>query len=681
MERFINRELSALEFNARVLAEAMDPSNPPMERLKFIGIVSSNLDEFFMVRMASLKHEKQPVEAVRERAHALMRTRNDYFLKTLLPEFEAAGLARLRMETVSVEQREYLAGFFKKEILPVLTPIAIDAERPLPVLGNLNIHLVVSLRDPNAKKTVRHAVVEVPQKGFPRLVFLPGEKGRFVLLEDLIQAQAAELFPGFELIESGFMRLTRGAELTLDEEKDEDFLHVMTQALRERSVGAVVRLEISSRQGWAEAMAKTLAVDPQDVVENPAWLDLKTASQIAFQPGFDAYKRPAWEPQPSPDLERADDLWAMLRTKNVLLFHPYESFDGVVRFLETAAADPDVLAIKQTLYRTDRDSPILHALERAAENGKRVTALIELKARFDEANNIEWAKRLMNAGASVLYGVAGYKTHAKACLVIRREADGIRRYVHLSTGNYNSKTSRIYSDIGLMTSDDAMAADVSAFFNMITGISQPIAWQKIEVAPYGLRHKLLRLIRRETLRSEGAKPGLIRAKMNSLVDPELIEALYKASAAGVHIQLNVRGICCLRPGVKGLSETIQVVSIVDQFLEHSRIFHFANGGEDDVYLASADWMPRNLDRRLELMFPIEETANKKRVLETLDLYFKDNVKAWQLGADGRYQKIDAGTRKKIRAQDVLCQRAKDDEEHLRKSLPRELKPQKPKLEP
>jgi len=679
MDRFFNRELSALEFNARVLTEAMDPSNPLMERLKFMGIVSSNLDEFFMVRVASLKIDKHPIDSVRAKAHSLMQLRNEYFLKKLLPEFESAGLMRLRMETLNVVQREYLTTFFQKEVLPVLTPIALDSERPLPLLANLHIHLVVSLAEPGHKKPSRFAVVEIPQKGFPRMIFLRGEKGHpFVLLEDLVQAQATELFPGYEIVESGFMCLTRGSELTLDEEKDEDFMRIMAAAIRERSVGMVVRLEISASQSWRPILEKALGVDPEDVIENVAWLDLKNASQIAFQPGFENLKRPVWEPRVVPDLERHADVWELLRKKNVLLFHPYESFDGVIRFLETAADDPDVLAIKQTLYRTDSDSPVLRALERAAEKGKRVTAMIELKARFDEANNMEWAKRLMQAGASVLYGVAGFKTHAKACLVIRREAEGIRRYVHLSTGNYNSRTSRVYSDIGMMSADDALAADVSAFFNMITGVSQPVAWQKIAVAPYGLRHKLLRLIRRETLRAEGAKPGVIRAKMNSLVDPELIEALYNASSAGVEIQLNVRGICCLRPGVKGLSETISVVSIVDQFLEHSRIFYFSNGGADDVYLSSADWMPRNLDRRLELLFPIEDATNKKQILETLDVYFKDNVKAWVLGSDGHYQRLEATGKKKIRAQDVLCQRAIDEEDHLHKSLPRELKPQKPK---
>jgi polyphosphate kinase len=348
--------------------------------------------------------------------------------------------------------------------------------------------------------------------------------------------------------------------------------------------------------------------------------------------------------------------------------------------LDTAAKDPDVLAIKQTLYRTDKDSPILRALEIAAENGKRVTALIELKARFDEENNIEWARRLRAAGATVLYGIAGYKTHAKACLIVRRERDGIRRYVHLSTGNYNAKTSQVYSDIGCWTSNEAIAADISSFFNMITGYSQPAVWNKIEVAPFGLRHKLLRLIRRETMRATAARPGLIRAKMNSLVDPELIEALYKASASGVQIQLNVRGICCLRPGVKGLSDTIQVISIVDQFLEHSRIFYFANGGDEEIYLASADWMQRNLDRRVELLFPIDEPANKKRLIETLDMYFRDNMKSWILLPDGTYVRVDPAGKRKFRVQEALCQRAIEDEEAARRSIPKELKPQKPQGE-
>lgn len=685
MEKFFDREWSALEFNARVLAEALDPALPLLERLKFIGIVSSNLDEFFMVRIASLKASGASLEAVRAKTHALMEKLNDSFLKTLLPEMEASGLVRMPPASCNAVQMEYLTGFFHREVLPVLTPIALSEETPLPTLANLRIHMVVGLQNPSQPGAMKYAVVEAPHKIVPRMLFLPPDpeagaarRHPFVLLEDAIAFFAKELFPGYEIAEQGFLRPTRGAEMTLDEEKDEDFMRVMTEALRERRVGDIVRLEVSSRQDWARFLQNKMPISELDIVENPAWLDLKTISMLAFQPGFDSLKRAAWEPRAVPDFERMDDVWSLLREKNVLVFHPYESFDAVIRFLEAAADDPDVLAIKQTLYRTDPDSPVLRALERAAERGKRVTALIELKARFDEENNIAWARRLSSAGASVLYGVAGYKTHAKACLVVRRERDGIRRYVHLATGNYNDRTARLYSDIGYFSSDEALAEDVSAFFNMITGYSQPVAWKKIEAAPFGLRRRLLRLIQREAMRSAPQRPGQIRAKMNSLADAELIEALYKASQAGVQIQLNVRGICRLRPGIKGLSENIQVVSIVDQFLEHSRLFHFANNGENEIYLSSADWMPRNLDRRIELLFPIDDPAGKKRLMEALDLYFRDNVKSWALQPDGSYERIDPGNHKKVRAQEFLCQRAIEEEKNIDKAIPADLKPQKPR---
>jgi polyphosphate kinase len=679
MEKFFDRELSALEFNARVLAEAMDPSNPLFERLKFIGIVSSNMDEFFMVRVASLKAEDAEYSAVRQKARRLLETRNDYFLKTLAPELSAAGFVRLQPESCNPDQLEFLSQFFRKEVLPVLTPVALSEDRPLPGLNNLRLHFVAGLNDPKRKGHPQYAVVEIPARIFPRMIFLPTEKWHpFVLIEDLIAAFASELFPGFEIAEKGVMRLTRGAELTFDEEKDEDFLHVMTEALRDRRKGDIVRLEVSAGDPWVQFLKKRLAIADDDVVVNPSWIDLKTISQLAFQPGFETLKRPAWEPRAVPDFEREKDPWKLLKEKSVLLLHPYVSFDAVTRFLETAAEDPDVLAIKQTLYRTDADSPIIRALEKAAGNGKRVTALVELKARFDEENNIEGARRLVNAGASVLYGVAGLKTHAKVCLVVRREPDGIRRYLHLSTGNYNSKTARIYSDIGYFTSDEAMAGDVSAFFNMITGYSQPYAWAKIEVAPYGLRRRLLRMIRREALRATPEHPGHIRAKMNSLADPDLIEALYQASNAGVKIELNVRGICRLRPGIPRLSENIRVVSIVDQFLEHSRIFYFANGGEEEVYLSSADWMPRNLDRRLELLFPIEGAAHKHELKDVLDLYFRDNTKAWALQPEGSYLRLESGKAKKVNAQESLCERAGSAEDSVFKAMPKELKPQKPR---
>ncbi len=682
MEKFIDREISALEFNARVLAEGMDSTNPLLERLKFIGIVSSNMDEFFMVRMASLKASQAPTDVARQKALSLLEKRNAYFLSTMVPELEAAGFTRILPESCTPTQLEFLIHYFRKEILPVLTPIAIAQDRPLPVLTNLRLYFVVGLLEAGGKGSTQYAVVEIPHKVFPRMVFLPTEKGYpFVLVEDLIGAFASDLFPGYEITEKGVMRLTRGAELSFDEEKDDDFARVMTEALRERRTGEIVRLEVSADAPWSAFLKKKLEVAPEDVIVNPAWIDLKTISQLAFQAGFEHLKRPAWQPRAAPDFERAKDPWTLLKEKNVLVFHPYQSFDAVVQFVEAAASDPDVLAIKQTLYRTDKNSPIVQALEKAAQNGKRVTALVELKARFDEESNIEWAKRLTNAGASVLYGLAGLKTHAKICLIIRRESEGIKRYVHVGTGNYNERTAALYSDIGYFSSNDDLANDASAFFNMITGYSQPITWSKIEVAPFGLRRRLLRMIRRESLRSTPEHPGLIRAKMNSLADTDLIEALYQASKAGVKIELNIRGICRLRPGVPHLSENIKVISIVDQFLEHARIFHFANGGEEEVYISSADWMPRNLDRRIEMLVPIDDAASKKELIEALDIYFRDNTKAWALESNGSYSKVEAGKGKKVRAQEVLCNRALAAEDILLKSMPTDLKPQRPRISP
>jgi polyphosphate kinase len=680
MEKFLDRELSALEFNARVLAEGMDPSTPLLERLKFIGIVSSNMDEFFMVRVASLKAAGTPMEAVRRKAIELLERRNDYFLKTLVPELAGAGFVRMLPESCNPSQLEFLSNYFQKEVLPVLTPIAIADDRPMPTLANLRLYFVAGLLVPGAKAVPKYAVVEIPHKIFRRMVYLPTDRGHpFVLIEDLISAFAASLFPGHEVVEKGSMRLTRGAELSIDEEKDDDFARVMTEALRERRTGDIVRLEVSVNAPWSAFLREKLQIAAEDVVVNPSWLDLKSIARLAHQPGFDPLKRPSWQPRVLPAFAKSRDLWSLLNTKNILISHPYESFDAVLRFVDEAADDPDVLAIKQTLYRADQNSAIVRALERAAEKGKRVTVLVELKARFDEESNIGWAKRLTTAGASVLYGIAGLKTHAKVCLVIRREREGIKRYVHVGTGNYNENTSALYSDIGYFSSNDDLANDLSAFFNMITGYSQPIPWAKIEVAPFGLRRKLLRMIRRESLRSTPEKPGLIRAKMNSLADTDLIEALYQASRAGVRIELNVRGICRLRPGVPHLSENIRVISLVDQFLEHSRIFYFSNGGEEEIYLSSADWMPRNLDRRIELLVPIDDPGGKKELIEILDVYFRDNTKTWSLQPDGRYAKLEPGKGKKVRAQEVLCQRALTAEDILLKSMPAELKPQRPQV--
>jgi polyphosphate kinase len=673
-DRLINRELSWIEFNSRVLAEAMDPSNPLLERVKFTGIVSSNFDEFFMVRLPSIESE-EVLKQVRHKAYELIAKQDQFFTSILIPELEAAGITRVPKQLLNDKQIEYVKSLFQKEIFPILTPIALSEEQPTPVLVNQSLYMMVVLQRPGRPK--HYAVVEIP-KNLPRMITLPTEKGYpFLLLEDVVSFYAQDLFSGYEILEKGLMRLTRAAEMTLDEETDEDFAQVVANALRGQRHNDIVRLEISASPEMKEFLKKKVDIEEDVFFEIKSWFDLKGISQLAFQPSFEELKRPAWLPRPIPDFEEADDIWDVLRRKDIYAIHPYESFSAVVRLVSEAANDPDVLAIKQTLYRAGQNSAIVAALERAAEKGKRVTVLIELKARFDEENNIEWARRLQNAGATVIYGVTGFKTHAKACMIVRREPDGIKRYLHLSTGNYNDKTAHIYSDVGLFTSHEDLANDITAFFNMITGYSQPTALSKIVVAPFGLRKKIKQLITREMLRSTPQQPGLILAKMNSLVDAEIIEMLYKASQAGVQIKLNVRGICCLRPGVKGMSENIEVTSVIDMFLEHSRMIYFANGGDTELYLSSADWMPRNLDRRIEILFPVESAEVKKELVDILKAYFKDNMKSWRLLPDGDYQKIQT-TEKKFRVQEWLIKKVLDREQQDKQGPP-ELKPQKPRI--
>lgn len=680
-DQYFNRELSWLRFNSRVLAEAMDSSNPVLERLKFLGIVSSNFDEFFMVRMASLNESESLLKELYGKAGEIIRKQEDYFVNIMVPELEKAGILRIPQQALSDRQKDYVKNLFYRELFPLLTPIAIREDQPVPVLVGLSVYCATGLIKPAEPGIKHYAVIQIP-KNYPRMISLPMDQGYgFILLEDLIGLFAKELFIGYEIVEQGLLRVTRAAELTLDEEKDEDFAKVMTEALRLRRHSHILRMEISGSEEMKAFFKKKLDLEEHQIYQTQGWFDLKGISQLAFQAGFEELKRPAWTPRPVLEFEETENIWDLLKERDVIVYHPYESFDAFNRFLAEAAQDPDVLAIKQTLYRAGgQQSPVLASLEKAAEKGKQVTVLVELKARFDEEHNIEWARRLENAGASVLYGVAGFKTHAKLCLIIRREAEGIRRYVHLGTGNYNEKTARLYSDIGYFTSHEGMTNDASAFFNVITGYSTPVGMSKIDIAPYTLRRKLERLIVREAMRSRKDQPGLIIAKMNSLVDPEIIEALYHASKAGVQIKLNVRGICCLKPGIKGLSENIEVTSIVDMFLEHSRMFYFYNGGDEELYLSSADWMQRNLNRRLEIMFPIENKKCKKDLVEVLKMYFKDNVKSWRLLPDGDYAKIDAGSEKKFRVQEYLCRRALDREAIHKKSSPTDLKPQRPKSE-
>jgi polyphosphate kinase len=653
-ELFLNRELSWLEFNGRVLEEAEDGQTPALERLKFATIVASNLDEFVMVRVAALKNAveegdnspdsagltpPQQLVSISERAHALVDRLYATLSGAILPALQERGIRLVAMEGLEAEARAFVQRHFRDEVLPALTPLAIDASRPFPMLASLSLNVAVQLAPGEGQEEPRLAVVQVPAR-LRRLVRLPLEGAAFALLEDVIRTELQALFPGQQVLETATFRVARDAELGLDDEGGRDFLEAVEEELRKRRKSRVVRLEIenSASDALVGRLAQRLGVAADDVYRIPGMLDVRSLFPLVELPALEDLRDPPLKPVAALEEGEEERLFERLDAADVLLHHPYDAFDPVVSFVSLAAADPDVLAIKQTLYRTSGESPIVRALARAAENGKQVTVLVELTARFDEHSNIRWARSLEEAGAHVIYGVRGYKTHSKVCLVVRRDRDGIRRYVHLGTGNYNEKTARVYTDFGLMTSDRDVGRDASAFFNALTGYSDPPAMKKLTMAPTQLRDRILSLIQRETRRAGAGEHGLIQGKMNALVDEDIIRALYGASQAGVRIRLNVRGICCLRPGLKGVSETIEVVSIVDRFLEHSRIYHFRNGGDEEVYLASADWMPRNLDSRVELLFPVEAAEARAKVLHALEAAFQDNVKARRLQPDGSYKR-------------------------------------------
>ncbi len=653
-ELFLNRELSWLAFNARVLEEAADPAVPLLERLKFATIVASNLDEFFMVRVAALKNAideddgpdlagmtpTQQLAQVRERAREMVGRLYDSSVKPILASLAERGIRLDKLGDLAPAPRQALSRSFHNEVLPTLTPLAIDASRPIPMLAGLSLNLAILLEPAEDNPEPRMAVVQVPARS-PRLVRAPGGDGTvYVLLEDLIREELAALFPGQKIREAAVFRVSRDAELDLDDEGGRDYVAALEEELKNRRRSRVVRLEIEATAGdeLVERLAALLAVEHDDVYRVPGLLDPRTLSPFIELAALEDLRDPPLKPVPGLTPRDFDDIFRVLDERTLVLHHPYESFDPVAAFVSGAADDPDVLAIKQTLYRTGGDSSIVRALARAAERGKQVTVLVELLARFDEQSNIAWARSLEEAGAHVIYGIRGFKTHAKICLVVRRGRGGIRRYVHLGTGNYNERTARVYTDLGLLTSDDVIGADASAFFNALTGYSDPPEMRKLVMAPTRLRDKVLRLIARETERARAGQPAEIRAKLNSLVDEDIIRALYEASSAGVRIRLNVRGICCLRPGVKGVSDNIEVVSIVDRFLEHSRVYYFRNAGDEEVYLASADWMPRNLDRRIELLFPVEPADCRSKVLSALDALLRDNVKARVLQADGTYRR-------------------------------------------
>jgi len=655
-ELYINRELSWLEFNDRVMQEGLSGDVPLLERLKFLAIVSSNLDEFFMIRVAGLMQQQSAgvsrpdpsgltpaaqLAAISRRTHRIVAEQTAGIRKALA-QLAEHGIRVLDLENLSPPQERFARTHFSRAILPVLTPLAVEDLNPCPLLPGLRLHLGLLIRARKEKEAAEKiAVVPVPGQ-MPRLVALPAEDGlSLVRLEDLIAANVGQLFPGYEVLASAAFRITRDGNVEIQDDDASDLLHVVEEAVVTRRRRAAVRLEISSGADSRilEWLTRSLELQPEDIYHVDGMLDATALWSIANRPGYDDLRLADWPPQQPRDLIGVEDLWQALAERDILLFHPYESFDPVVQLVERAGQDPDVMAIKQTLYRTSGDSPIVKALEGAAANGKEVTVLVELKARFDEARNVTWARRLEDAGCHVIYGIVGFKTHAKALLVVRRESGRIRRYVHLSTGNYNDRTARLYSDIGLMTSDRDVAGDVAALFNLLTGYSEAVGWSKLTVEPGRLKQKFIDLVDREIDVSTPDRPGLIMAKVNSLQDREIVRALYRASQAGVKVMLNIRGICCLRPGVPGVSETIEVRSIVDRYLEHARVFYFRNGGHEEVYLSSADWMHRNLERRIETIFPVTAPSLRRRLIDALRVYFADNVKARQLMPDGAYQKV------------------------------------------
>jgi polyphosphate kinase len=655
---FINRELSWLAFNERVLEEGLDAKVPPLERLKFLAITSSNLDEFFMIRVAGLKQQLsghveesgadamspgEQLSAISTRVHEMVARQYRALLGDVLPNLDRAGVRLLSTAQLAPEADRFVADYFAREVFPVLTPIALDPGHPFPHLRNKSLNLAVRFQ-PNAPGArLRYGVVPVPSV-LPRLVEVPDTGRRqYVLLEDIIARYVAQLFPGMPIEGCWAFRVTRNWDLSIDEEEAEDLLVTIEREVRRRDRGSAVRLEIAAaaEQHLSDYLVRALKLGTNDVyrIDGPLNIPdlLPLLGRIEQKELHDEPFTPVIPPAIG-DGER--DLFRLIRERDVLLHHPYESFEPVVSFIEAAADDPAVLAIKMTLYRTGKDSPVVRALQRAAENGKQVTALVELKARMDEEANILWARALEQGGVHVVYGLIGYKTHCKVALVVRREAGGLRRYVHLGTGNYNPTTAKIYSDLSLFTAKDDFGADATSIFNLLTGYSKPTQWRKFKVAPLGLKAAVIEMIDREADIARQTGKGRIIAKMNSLVDSEVIKSLYRASQAGVQIDLIVRGICCLRPGVPGVSDRIRVVSIVDRYLEHHRIWFFEAAGKREVWLSSADWMPRNFIRRVEVAFPVEDQALKDRIVdEILATQLADNVKARMLLPDGRYERV------------------------------------------
>lgn len=681
-DNFTNRELSWLEFNQRILGEARDRKNPLFERMKFLSITASNLDEFFMVRIASLKdmvnagYQKKDIagmtaqeqlHALNEKMQAFCEKQYTTYNRALLPKLSEEGMEIISFSELSEKEMDFLEEYFHKNIYPVLTPMAIDSSRPFPLIQNktLNIAALIKSRnkDKKEKKEYDIATVQVPSV-LPRVILLPQKdeskrKCRVILLENVIEHYLDVLFLNHEIICSAPYRIMRNADLSIDEDDAEDLLKEIEKSLKMRQWGEVIKFEYEERMDkrLVKYLKKQFKVHSCNMYAFNGPLDLTFLMKCYGIEGFEDLKEAPYIPQKNKKLRADKNIFNQIRKGDVLLHHPYESFDPIVAFIKQAAEDENVLAIKQTLYRVSGHSPIIAALAQAAENGKQVTVLVELKARFDEENNINWARKLEKAGCHVIYGLVGLKTHCKIALVVRREADGIRRYVHLGTGNYNDSTAKLYTDTGMFTCRNAVGEDATAVFNMLSGYSEPANWNQLIVAPIWMKKRFLEMIARETQNAKEGKPARIIAKCNSLCDRKIILALYEASCAGVQIDLIVRGICCLVAGKPGVSENIRVRSIVGTFLEHARIFYFYNDGNEEVYMGSADWMPRNLDRRVEIVFPVEAPDLKEKAKHILDVQLRDTLKAHCLLEDGTYRKVDRRGKEAVEAQKTFCEEA------------------------
>lgn len=675
-EYYYNRELSWLKFDYRILSEARDKNNPLFERLKFLSITASNLDEFFMVRVASLKdmvhagYEKEDIAgmtpkkqlaAINEDTHELVSLQYSTYNRSLVPLLKQNGIRMIpHHEALTKKQAAFVDRYFEDNVYPVLTPMAVDSSRPFPLIRNKSLNLGALVRKKGEKDAeVEFATVQVPGV-LPRVVEIPDEEERvFIFLEEIIERNIEKLFLNYDVLCIHPFRIMRNADLSIGEDEAEDLLKEIEKQLKKRQWGEAIRLEVEEgiEKRLLKIIRKELKISEEDIYYINGPLDLTVLMKLYGVDGFDFLKEEKFTPQPVPELPADCDIFEEIRKRDILLHHPYQTFTPVVDFIKKASRDPQVLAIKQTLYRVSGNSPIIAALAQAAENGKQVSVLVELKARFDEENNIVWAKMLEKAGCHVIYGLLGLKTHSKITLVVRKEEDGIRRYVHLGTGNYNDATAKLYTDMGLLTCREDIGEDATAVFNMLSGYSEPRTWNKLSLAPLWMKDRFLYLIQREIKYAKEGTEARIVAKMNSLCDRQIISALYEASAAGVKIDLIVRGICCLKTGIPDVSENITVRSIVGTFLEHSRIFYFENGGDGEYYMASADWMPRNLNRRVEILFPIEQPDLKEKTAHVLECLLQDNLKAQILQPDGTYEKVDRRGKMPFGAQKNFCEEA------------------------